>query len=108
MSQERIKLVIVDDHRIMREGLRLLIDRQPDMQVVGEAGDAAGALQCALRCSPDLVVMDLHLPDESGVEAARKIFRERPATTVVMLSSQLDPFYVQAALRAGELAIAAI
>ena len=94
-------LLVVDDHEVVRQGLVALLDRRTGFQVVAEAGTAAEALEQARRFEPDLVVMDVRLPDGSGIEACREIRSELPNTRVVMLTSYPDEDAVLAAIVAG-------
>jgi two-component system, NarL family, response regulator DevR len=94
-------LLVVDDHEVVRQGLVALLDRRTGFQVVAEAGTAAEALEQARRFQPDLVVMDVRLPDGSGIEACREIRSELPDTRVVMLTSYPDEDAVLAAIVAG-------
>src|SRR5215211_6853215 len=96
-----LRLIVVDDHEIVRQGLVALLDRRPGFQVVGEAGTVAEAVAEAHRLQPDVVVMDVRLPDGSGVEACREIRAERPETRVVMLTSYPDEEAVLSAIVAG-------
>ena len=96
-----LRLLVVDDHEIVRQGLVALLDRRPGFQVVGEAGTVADAVSEARRLEPDVVVMDVRLPDGSGVEACREIRAERPATRVIMLTSYPDEEAVLSAIVAG-------
>src|SRR6185436_5208754 len=96
-----LTLLIVDDHEVVREGLSAMLDRRPGFQVVAEAGTVAEAIEAAKRFQPDLVVMDVRLPDGSGVEACREIRAELPDTRVVMLTSYPDEEAVIAAIIAG-------
>jgi DNA-binding NarL/FixJ family response regulator len=96
-----LTLLIVDDHEVVRQGLVALIDRRPEFQVVAEAGTSAESIEMAKRYQPDLVVMDVRLPDGSGIEACREIRAELPATRVVMLTSYPDEEAVIAAIVAG-------
>lgn len=96
-----IRLLVVDDHEVVREGLVALLDRRPGLQVVGQAGSVAEAISQAARLEPDLVVMDVRLPDGSGVEACREIRSQRPETRVVMLTSYPDEEAVLSAIVAG-------
>jgi two-component system response regulator DevR len=82
-----LRLLVVDDHEVVRQGLVALIDRREKFQVVAEAGTVEEALDAARRFQPDLVIMDVRLPDGSGIEACREIRAELPATRVVMLTS---------------------
>jgi two-component system, NarL family, response regulator DevR len=96
-----LTLLIVDDHEVVRQGLASMLDRRPGFQVVAEAGTVAEALDMARRFQPELVVMDVRLPDGSGVEACRDIRAEFPETRVVMLTSYPDEEAVIAAIIAG-------
>jgi DNA-binding NarL/FixJ family response regulator len=92
---------VVDDHEVVRQGLVALLDRRVGFQVVAEAGTAAEALEQARRFQPNLVVMDVRLPDGSGIEVCRDIRSELPDTRVVMLTSYPDEDAVLAAIVAG-------
>lgn len=96
-----VRIVLVDDHRIMRDGLRMILRKEPDFTVVGEAGDARSAMECVRETTPDLVVMDLQLPDESGIVCSQRIVAERPRTKILVLSGDPDLTHVQQALLAG-------
>ena len=96
-----VRVLICDDHEVVREGLRGLIARQAGMSVVGEAGTAAEAIETAARAKPDVVIMDVRLPDGSGVEACRAIREARPETKVVMLTSYADDEALFASIIAG-------
>ena len=96
-----LRLVVVDDHEIVRQGLVALLSRRPNFQVVAEAGTVAEAIAAAKRFEPEIVVMDVRLPDGSGIEACREIREELPATRVVMLTSYPDEDAVLSAIVAG-------
>lgn len=96
-----LRLLVVDDHEVVREGLVALLSRREEFQVVAEAGTVAEALAAARRFEPDLVVMDVRLPDGSGIEACRDIRAEFPATRIVMLTSYPDEEAVLSAILAG-------
>jgi two-component system response regulator DevR len=100
-SPHPLTLLIVDDHEVVRQGLVALLSRRPEFHVVAEAGTAAEAVAAARRFQPDLVVMDVRLPDGSGIEACREIRAEFPATRVVMLTSYPDEDAVLSAIVAG-------
>ena len=99
MSEARI--LIVDDHEVVREGLRALLSRRPGFAVVGEAGSVAQAVAEASKMQPDIIVMDVRLPDGSGIEACREIRQARPETRVIMLTSFADEDAVMASILAG-------
>ncbi len=101
MSGRKIAVLLVDDHEVVRAGLRTLLGRERTIEVVGEAGTAAEAVAQARRLRPDVVVMDVRLPDRSGVEACREIRAESPGTHVVMLTSYADDDAVLASIMAG-------
>ena len=96
-----VRVLICDDHEVVREGLRGLIGRQEGMTVVGEAGTVAEAVEAAARAKPDVVIMDVRLPDGSGIEACRTIREARPETNVIMLTSYADDDAVFASIIAG-------
>ena len=96
-----LTLLVVDDHEVVRQGLSSMLDRRPEFQVVAEAGTVAESIEMARRFQPDLVVMDVRLPDGSGIEACREIRAEFPETRVVMLTSYPDEEAVIAAIVAG-------
>ncbi len=101
MAESGLRVMIVDDHEVVREGLRSLFNRRNDMQVVAEAGTVAEAVQQALRHRPNVIVMDVRLPDGSGVEACRDIRAEMPDTRVIMLTSYADDEAVFSSILAG-------
>ena len=96
-----LTVVVVDDHEVVRQGLVAMLDRRPGFQVVGEAGTVAEAIEITGRFQPDLVVMDVRLPDGSGIEACREIRANLPETRVMMLTSYPDEEAVLAAIVAG-------
>jgi DNA-binding NarL/FixJ family response regulator len=96
-----LRLLVVDDHEVVRQGLVSLLERREHFQVVAEAGTAAEAIEMARKFEPDLVVMDVRLPDGSGIEACREIRAEFPNTKVVILTSYPDEEAVLSAIIAG-------
>lgn len=96
-----IRLLLVDDHKIMREGLHALIGREPDLEVVGEAANGREAVALACERAPRVVLMDVAMPDLNGVEATRQIRSAAPGTSVIALSIHRDRRFVTHMLRAG-------
>jgi RNA polymerase sigma factor (sigma-70 family) len=96
-----IRILLVDDHRIVREGLRTLIERCNDMQVVAEAENGRQALQLARKHKPDLVIMDVTMPDLNGIDATRQIIEEVQGVQVIALSMHSDKHFVKGMFRAG-------
>lgn len=96
-----IRVLLADDHKLMRSGLRLLLQQSPDFTVVGEADDGREAVELFNSLQPDVVVMDVGMPRLNGVEAAAQIANAKPGAAIVMLSMHSDESYVLRALRAG-------
>jgi two-component system response regulator DevR len=101
LTAEKTRILLCDDHEVVREGLRGLLARQEGMSVVGEAGTVAEVVEVAARTKPDVVIMDVRLPDGSGVEACRTIREVRPETKVIMLTSYADDEALFASIIAG-------
>lgn len=98
-----IRVLLVDDHAVVRTGFRLLLQSQPEMSVVAEAESGEIACQCYLELQPDVVVMDLAMPGMGGLEALRRILAHHPQARVLTLSAQDDPMHARRALREGAL-----
>jgi DNA-binding NarL/FixJ family response regulator len=98
---KQIRILLADDHNVMRRGLRLLLEGQPGFSVVGEAADGRSAVEQAASSRPDVVVMDIAMPHLNGTEATERIMTELPSTAVVILSMHSDEGYVLRALKAG-------
>jgi DNA-binding NarL/FixJ family response regulator len=96
-----IRLVLVDDHALVRQGFRRILEDDPGLQVAGEAGSAEEGIALVRQQRPDVVLMDMAMPDANGIQAAREILRERPETKVLVLSMYSDAQYVRSALDAG-------
>ncbi len=96
-----VRVLLVDDHRIVREGLRGLIESRTDLKVVGEAGDGEAAVSLARQLSPQLVILDVSMPRMNGVEATRRVLAECPGAKVLALSMHPDRRYVIEMLKAG-------
>ncbi len=99
--ERQLRLLVVDDHEVVRQGLVAMLSRRPNFQVVAEAGTVAEAMDAARRFEPELVIMDVRLPDGSGIEACRDIRAELPSTRVVILTSYPDEEAVFSAIVAG-------
>lgn len=98
---DEIRVMIVDDHDVVREGLRSLLNRRPGLSVIAEAGTVKDAVEQAIQKKPDVVVMDVRLPDGSGVEACRDIRSELPDTKLIMLTSYADDEAIVSSIMAG-------
>ena len=96
-----IRVLVVDDHAVVRSGLRLLLDAEDDIETVGEAGDMRVAVLETRSLKPDVVLMDMVMPGGSGIEATAAVLKEHPETKVLVLSMQDDPSYVREAFAAG-------
>ena len=96
-----IRVILVDDHQIMLQGLRALLDKQPDMEVIAEAGEGRTALRLARDLSPDVIILDVAMPDLNGIEAARMITSEMPEIKIIALSMHSDRRFVVEMLKAG-------
>jgi DNA-binding NarL/FixJ family response regulator len=101
MIMAKIRVFLTDDHTVLRDGLALLIDQQTDMEVVGTAGDGASALAQIDAIQPDIVVMDVSMPDISGIEATKQICLRWPQIQVVALTRHTEPGYMRQLLLAG-------
>lgn len=98
---KKIRVLLADDHQLIRSGLRLMLEREADLIVAGEACDGREAVALAKSLRPDVVVMDIGMPNLNGIEAAHQMTQDRPKVTIVMLSMHSDESYVLRALRAG-------
>jgi RNA polymerase sigma factor (sigma-70 family) len=96
-----LRILLADDHTVVRNGLRLILERQPSFEVIGEAADGREVVELAAEKRPDVVVMDIGMPNLNGIEAARRIIASHPETAVAILSMHADEGYVIRALKAG-------
>jgi two-component system response regulator NreC len=96
-----VRVLIVDDHAVVRAGLRLLLDAEDDLEAVGEAGSARDAIFQARSTQPDVVLLDVVMPDQSGLDVVPQLVHEHPETKILVLSMQDDPQYVRQAFAAG-------
>lgn len=96
-----IRILLADDHSLVRQGFRMILAAQPDMEIIGEAGNGREAVELAEKLQPDLVVMDVTMPELNGIEATRRLVTASPRTRVLALSMHKDSVYVREILRAG-------
>jgi len=100
-ENELIRVLIVDDHAVVRAGLRKVLESEPDIEVVGEAGDAQNAVFQTRTTKPDVILMDVVMPGKTGIEAIPEVLHDAPEVKVLILSMQDDPRYVREAFKAG-------
>jgi len=98
---KRIRILLADDHAVVRQGFKMILSAQPDMEIVGEAGNGHEAVALAENLKPDVVVMDVAMPELNGIEATRRLAESVPHARVVALSMHKDSVYVREILRAG-------
>ncbi|HEX3748536.1 MAG TPA: response regulator transcription factor [Bryobacteraceae bacterium] len=98
---KRIRILLADDHAVVRQGFRMILGAQPDLEIVGEAGNGREAVELAATLRPDVVVMDVTMPELNGIEATRRLTADNPGIRVVALSMHKDSVYVREILRAG-------
>ena len=98
---KKIRILLADDHAVVRQGFRMILAAHPDMEIVGEAGDGRTAVEQAEKLHPDVVVMDVAMPGLNGIEATRRLAESAPHTRVLALSMHKDSVYVREMLRAG-------
>ncbi|WP_019909436.1 response regulator transcription factor [Paenibacillus sp. HW567] len=100
-NTSKLRIVLADDQPIVRQGLKYIIDSQADMKCVGEANDGISAFQLTLECRPDIVLMDIQMPNDSGLEATRKILGKLPETKIILLTTFDVQEYIIEGIRAG-------
>jgi DNA-binding NarL/FixJ family response regulator len=98
---KKIRILLADDHAVVRQGFKMILGAQPDMEIVGEAGNGREAVDLAERLKPEVVVMDVSMPELNGIEATRRLGESAPHTRVLALSMHKDSVYVREILRAG-------
>jgi two-component system, NarL family, response regulator NreC len=98
---KKLRILLADDHVVMRSGLRALLERQPNLEVIGESENGRHTVELAASLKPDVIVMDIGMPILNGIEATKTIVAEQPAAAVVILSMHADESYVMRALKAG-------
>jgi two-component system response regulator NreC len=96
-----IRIILADDHQIVRQGLRILLEAEPDMEVVAEADNGRKVLRMAQELTPDIIIMDLSMPELNGIEATRQILAEVPGIRIIALSMHSDSLFVLNMIRAG-------
>lgn len=96
-----IRILLADDHKLLIDGLRLVLDKQRLMEVIGVAKDGLEATRLAAQLKPDVILLDISMPRQNGIDAARNILRETPDTKIIMLSMHDDRRFIQASLRTG-------
>ncbi len=101
MANKSLKVLLVDDHALVRRGFRRMLEDEPSFQVVGEASDGLEAVQLAEQLKPEVIVMDCALPQVNGIEASRRILAKQPETAILMLSMHSEDTLVRQALEAG-------
>src|SRR5882672_2386634 len=98
---KKTRILLADDHAVVRQGFKMILSAQPDMEIVGEAANGREAVELAERLRPDVVVMDVAMPELNGIEATRRVTGAAPHTRVIALSMHKDSVYVREVLRAG-------
>src|SRR5258706_13804346 len=98
---KRIRILLADDHQVVRQGFRMILSAQPDMEIVGEAGNGREAVERAAELRPDIGVMDVAMPELNGIEATRRVIEADPHTRGVALSMHKDNVYAGEILKAG-------
>ncbi|MGA2117874.1 MAG: response regulator transcription factor [Bryobacteraceae bacterium] len=98
---KRIRILLADDHAVVRQGFKMILAEQPDMEIAGEAANGREAVELAEKIKPDVVVMDVAMPELNGIEATRRLAASAPHTRVLALSMHKDSVYVREILRAG-------
>jgi two-component system, NarL family, response regulator NreC len=98
---KQIRILLADDHAVVRQGFKMILSAQTDMEIVGEAGNGREAVELAGQLHPDIVVMDVAMPELNGIEATRRLAQSEPHTRVLALSMHKDSVYVREILRAG-------
>jgi DNA-binding NarL/FixJ family response regulator len=98
---KKIRILLADDHAVVRQGFRMILGAQADMEIIGEAGNGREAVSMSEQLHPDVVVMDVAMPELNGIEATRRIMEQAPHTRILALSMHKDSVYVREILRAG-------
>lgn len=101
MGAKKITVLLADDHSVVRQGFRHILENEPDMEIIGEAGNGRETVELGTKLAPDVVVMDVAMPELNGIEATRRLMAASPRTRVLALSMHKDSVYVREILRAG-------
>jgi DNA-binding NarL/FixJ family response regulator len=101
MKGETKRLILADDHHILRRGFKSLLSKEPDLEVVGEASNGLQAIEMCRRLEPDLILMDVRMPEMDGITATRRIKESQPAVVILMVTMHENPDYLLEALDAG-------
>ncbi|UTW61877.1 response regulator transcription factor [bacterium SCSIO 12741] len=102
---DRIQIVLVDDHQVFREGLKALLEEEKDLNCIGEASDSKSLFRLLNRVSPNLILLDIQLPGENGLEIARKLKEKHPHIRILILSTHPESEFIQTALNSGHMAM---
>ena len=97
----KTRILLADDHAVVRKGFRLILEQEPDMEVIAEAGNGRDAVKLCVELRPDLIILDIAMPEMNGVETTRRILESYPDCQILILSMHKDPVYVRESLRAG-------
>ena len=97
----KLKIILAEDHETVREGIKLLINSQPDMEVIGEASSGSAVIKAVRKLQPDIIVMDISMPETNGLKATRKIKQDFPKIKILALTRHTDDGYIQQLIRAG-------
>lgn len=98
---DKLRIILAEDHKTVREGIKMLINSQPDMEIIGEAGDGEAAVKMAEERTPDIVIMDISMPEVNGLKATKRIKRSCPDIKILTLTRHTDDGYLQQLIQAG-------
>jgi two-component system, NarL family, response regulator NreC len=101
MSQKKLRVLLADDHALVRQGFRMILDAQPDFEVIGEASNGNEAVELCAQLKPDIIIMDVSMPELNGIEATRRVMELSPRNKVLALSMHKDSVFVREILKAG-------
>ena len=98
---DKLRIILAEDHETVREGIKLLVNSQPDMEVIGEASNGSAAIKAVQKLKPDIIVMDISMPETNGLKATKRIKQDYPQVKILALTRHTDDGYIQQLLRAG-------